>query len=159
MFLLNKVTTTRRTSREYSSEECTDISEAMDYQYIYGTKGPKNRDRKQSRMRTSFFGGGKRSLDLTQDDDTSGPRSPSQTPIHETETDSISPSIYNRRRRLRKMTSKSSLSSVTSFTSFSTTSESSNERRSKSRSFQDALFRGGYWSNPTQQFQLSMETP
>ncbi|KAF8537169.1 hypothetical protein BDD12DRAFT_807194 [Trichophaea hybrida] len=137
------------------------MGDAVDYQYIYGTERPKNRDRKQSRMRTSFFGGGKRrSLDLIQDA-TDGPKSPSisQTPIHEAESGSISPSIYNRRRRLRKMSSKSSLSSVTSFTSFSTNSESSNERRSKSRSFQDALFRGGYWSNPTQQFQLTRLKP
>lgn len=112
----------------------------MEYNHAFlygvpqGQERPKTRDRRPSlRMRTSFFGGGKRrSWDSDESFDNS---SPTRTPIEELEPENIS---HNRRRGLKKMSSKSSLSSVASF---STNSEGSTEKKSKARLWQEAIFR------------------
>jgi hypothetical protein len=149
MFLLNKVSSTsKRSSREFTAEECAEIDN-MDYMYAACPEKPRNRERKQSRIRASFFGAGRRkSLDVpTVDDLDDGLKSPSRTYTEDAE----GASIYSRRRRLRKMTSKSSLTSI----STSSFSESSHEGRTKSRLFStETLFRGGSWTPPAQQTQI-----
>ncbi|KAI5790267.1 hypothetical protein EDC01DRAFT_120955 [Geopyxis carbonaria] len=115
MFLLNKVTTSRRNSRELTPEERTEINE-HNMDYMYSSTGPdfnKPKARRQ-RSRTSFFdfGGSKRnSREYISDDITElSSRSSSRLTLHEKSSiSSLSP-----RRRLRKVSSKASLASFVS---------------------------------------------
>lgn len=139
MFLLNKVSTRRSSQKQPSIQ--TEPDDTM--MHMNGnSNGPGTRERKPSRVRSSFFGGSKRrsvlepgfsevpAASIQEMNETESPSRFSE------ETDSGSISIYTRRRRLRKMTSKGSLASVT-------ISETSIDNKTKSRLFPDALFKTG----------------
>ena len=157
MFLLNKVTTTSADST--ATRPATTSGIAAD-SAAYSGFASRPRDRKPSRMRTSFFGG---TIGRTKsfDGDTASPQPlrsppppPQQPPVADDGPDraagTTSPSLSGHRRRLRKMTSKSSLASVASFSTTPPDGSAAGERRSRSRLFQHGLFQAAAWSQHPQ---------
>lgn len=164
MFLLNKVTTTSADSTTATRPATTSGIAADSAAYSGFASRP--RDRKPSRMRTSFFGstiGRTKSFDL--DADAASPQPPRSPPPPQQQqpppppvaddgpdraAGTTSPSLLGHRRRLRKMTSKGSLASVASFSSAPADGSAAGERRSRSRLFQHGLFQSVAWSQHPQ---------
>ncbi|KAG0637117.1 hypothetical protein HOY80DRAFT_298443 [Tuber brumale] len=121
MRLINKPITSRRNSFELSPEHCTEGELNMDYDYTYMYAAPpdvrpKQRgNKRQSRIRTSFFGGGNKrgSLECSPGD-SGGSRSPSRMMMDK--NDQEVGSFAFGRRKLRKASSKVSLRSTSSMT-------------------------------------------
>lgn len=118
----------------------------MDSVYIYAAAGPapvKVVKRRESRIRSSFFGSGRRgSCDLAPEEaETSGMKSPSRSMTSSTSDDKENSSFLNRR-KLRKSTSHASLASI------STAYEAQRQEKLGRRGFTDLLRGGGKQTPP-----------
>lgn len=120
MHLINKPNTSRRNSRELSLEDRTESELNMDYDCTYVYAAPpdaisKQRgDKRQSRIRTSFFGGGNKR------------GSPSRMTVDKGDQEAASFTFG--RQKLRKASSKVSLRSMSSMTIHESPDEKSGYR-------------------------------
>ncbi|RPB05591.1 hypothetical protein L873DRAFT_518433 [Choiromyces venosus 120613-1] len=117
MHLINKPNPSRRNSRELSPEDHIESELNMDYTYMYAAapdvRSKQRGDKRQSRIRTSFFGGGNKRGSLECSEENEGSRSQSRMTI---DKDGPEGSFAFGRRKLRKASSKVSLRSMTSMT-------------------------------------------
>lgn len=133
---------------DQASQSITNHSNnSMDSVFIYAAAGPapvKMVKRRESRIRSSFFGSGRRgSCDLAPEEaETSGMKSPSRSMTSSTSDDKENSSFLNRR-KLRKSTSHASLASI------STAYEAQRQEKLGRRGFTDLLRGGGKQTPPT----------
>lgn len=141
--LINKPTpriNSRKGTPEYHSKNTNIFSNNMDAVYIYAAAGapsdlPKMIKRRESRIRSSFFGSQQKRESYESSEEPSGMRSPSRSMTSSSDDKENNMSFLSRR-KLRKSSSHASLSSM------AFTYETSRQEKAGRKGFAD-LLRGG----------------